>query len=84
MDLLKSKREGGEREGEEKRRGGVQWYRRCIIAAWETAFTVLRVSIQCPLVLLAKLDWKQGEALGSEKGKVKGSDSSQYGAKGRS
>jgi len=62
----------------------VLWYRRCIIATRERAFTVLRFSIQCPLVLLVKLDWKQGTALGSEEGKVMGSDSSQYGAKGRS
>ena len=60
------------------------WYWRYIIAAWERTFTVLRVSIQCPLVLLVKLDWKQGKALGSEECKVMGSDSSQYGAEGRS
>jgi hypothetical protein len=62
----------------------VLWYRRDIIAAWERTFTVLRVFVQRPLVLLVKLDWKQGKALGSEEGKVMGSESSQYGAEGRS
>jgi len=62
----------------------VLWYRRYIIAAWETAFTVLSASTQCPLVLLVKLDWKQVKALGSVDGKVMGNGSSAYGAEGRS
>ena len=34
----------------------------------------VKVPGRCPLVLLVKIGWKQGNALGSEDGKVMGSD----------
>jgi hypothetical protein len=37
-------------------------------------FNALKIHRQCPLVLLVKVGCKQGEALGSEEGKVMGSD----------
>jgi hypothetical protein len=36
--------------------------------------TALKVSRQCPLVLLVKLDWNQAKALGSEAGGIVDSD----------
>jgi hypothetical protein len=33
-------------------------------------FTIVNVSSQCPLVLLAKVGWRHGTALRSEGGKV--------------
>ena len=38
----------------------------------ETKFTFLKIPRQCPLVLLLKVSWKQGKALRSEEGSVKG------------
>jgi hypothetical protein len=35
-------------------------------------FTFLKVSRRCPLVLLVKLGWEQGKALGSEGGSLGG------------
>jgi hypothetical protein len=49
---------------------------------WGTKFTALKVPRQCPLVLLVEVSWIKCKSLGSEEGKVMGSDGWEYGAKG--
>jgi hypothetical protein len=53
-----------------------------IIGRKNKIYTALKVPRQCPLVLLVKVGWKQGEALGSE-GSMLGVDSCEYVAEGK-
>jgi hypothetical protein len=46
-------------------------------------FTYLQGPRQCPYVLLAKIGWKQGKALGSEKGSMFGTGYLEVSSRGK-